>query len=251
MPGIIDTNINQTDPLSSVAGYDAAKTNFDPATHTVAGQVKSIIDTESPLQKQAETRATQRMNQRGLVNTSINTGAGQAAVLDAALPIASQDANIYNKDEQFNVESENKALSQTSQAQSQGAIELGLANRRGELDQELQTLRGTQANTLSAQEAGQAQELETLRGANAENLLNIEANYKNLIQANSSAGQFFSQTSSSISQILEEPNITIADKNTLVQKQIQLLQNGMAVIGGISNLDLNGLLNYEPVTDAA
>lgn len=87
--------------------------------------------------------------------------------------------------------------------------------------------------------------MQQMRGDQSKELANIEAQYKTLMQANDSASRFFSQTSSSISDILKEPNIPVDQKNQLVAKQAQLLQNGMAVIGAISNLNLSHLLTFQ------
>lgn len=86
--------------------------------------------------------------------------------------------------------------------------------------------------------------MQKMRGDQSKELANIEASYKTLMQANDSASRFFSQISSSISDILKEPNIPVEQKGQLVEKQKQLLQNGMSVIGAISNLDLAGLLTF-------
>ena len=60
---------------------------------TVQGQIKDILDPNSPLMKQAETQALQEMNERGLVNSSMAVGAAQDAMIQNALPIAQQDAS--------------------------------------------------------------------------------------------------------------------------------------------------------------
>lgn len=86
--------------------------------------------------------------------------------------------------------------------------------------------------------------MQTLKGDQSKDIAGIEAQYKTLMQANDSASRFFSQVSSSISDILKEPNIPVDQKGQLVEKQKQLLQNGMNVIGAISNLDLSGLLTF-------
>lgn len=66
----------------------------DP-NQTVQGQVKGIIDADSPLMQQASTRAAQQSSARGLLNSSLGVQAGQAALYDAALPMAQQDAGTF------------------------------------------------------------------------------------------------------------------------------------------------------------
>jgi len=69
---------------------------------TVQGQVKNIIADNSALQVQAATRAKQEKNKLGLMNSSMAVQAGQAALYDAAIPIASQDASTFATAGQYN-----------------------------------------------------------------------------------------------------------------------------------------------------
>lgn len=64
---------------------------------TVQGQLNSMLDSDSPLMKRAETQGKQFANQRGLLNSSMAAGASQGAMIDRATPIAQQDAG-YNQD---------------------------------------------------------------------------------------------------------------------------------------------------------
>nr|BDD47833.1 hypothetical protein 6 [Burkholderiaceae bacterium] len=120
-------------------GYDPSQAKgFDynvTGNQTVQDQLQGIIAAESPLMQQAQTRALQDMNQRGLLNSSMAIGAGQSALYDAALPIAQQDAKTFaegeqvkaelnNQIEMFNVNAQNRAL-EFEQAMKQ---EGGLAN---------------------------------------------------------------------------------------------------------------------------
>ena len=65
---------------------------FDPADASVASQLDKFLASDSPLLAAARTRAKQDANRRGLLNSSIAVQAGEAAALDVALPIASQQA---------------------------------------------------------------------------------------------------------------------------------------------------------------
>lgn len=62
---------------------------------TVEGRIKGLTSADSPLMQQAAAKATGQMNAKGLLNSSIAVGAGQDAVMSAALPIAQQDATTY------------------------------------------------------------------------------------------------------------------------------------------------------------
>ena len=262
MAGLVSTNINQDDPLKNVVGYDPEKVTIDPTTDTVQGQIDTIINKDSPLMQTARTGALQSGQKRGLLNSSMTAQAGEQAVINTALPIAEQDASFYNRENEFNASAGNVALGQTATNQTQAAIELEIAEQRKQLQSEgteQEKELATQAGEIEAGRATQAGEIESglisdrtagelqiqgLKGEQAVELANIEGQYRTLIQANDSASSFFAQTSASISEILSQPDITADNKNTLVAKEIELLENGLAVIGGISNIDLNALLTY-------
>jgi len=59
---------------------------------SVASHVGKITAQDSPLMQAAKTEGAKLANRRGLLNTSMASGASQDAVIRAALPIASQDA---------------------------------------------------------------------------------------------------------------------------------------------------------------
>lgn len=86
--------------------------NVDPKTQTVAGQLSSVIASNSPLMQQARTRATQSMNGRGLVNSSMATGAADSAMYDAAMPIAQADASTYANAGKYNADTANQFTAQ-------------------------------------------------------------------------------------------------------------------------------------------
>lgn len=206
-------------------GYEPEKLTIDPKTQTVEGRVGELIKTDSPFITDARTRAAQGMNSRGLINSSMALGEGEKAAYSAALPIATTD--VQNS---LTVAGRNQeAVNQSRQLGAQAENTMGLQELSGE----------------------QAMEQQELRGAQSKELAQIEAQYKQTMQANDSATRFFSQISASIGDILKEPNIGVDQKNQLVQKQIDLLKSGMAVIGGISNLDLAGLLNFGTTTTPA
>ncbi len=89
--------------------YTAKTSDVNKATDTVQGQVDSILAKDNPLMQRARTMATQQMAQRGLVNTSMNAGAGVAAMTDQAAKIGSQDADMYSRRAMFNTDAQNQA----------------------------------------------------------------------------------------------------------------------------------------------
>jgi hypothetical protein len=107
----------------------ASTVNVDPS-QTVEGRISALLKTGSPLQQVARADATEAANARGLVNSSMAVGAGERAVIESALPIASQDASIFanaaqtnaqlgTNVSQFNAGSKNTASAAQFQAQAQ------------------------------------------------------------------------------------------------------------------------------------
>jgi hypothetical protein len=109
--GSAATNYQQFNPVPDLQfqTYNAQMSQIDRPTETVAGQIDSILAKDSPLMQRARTLATQQMAQRGLVNSSMAQGAGVAAMVDRATPIAQQDADTFSKRALFNTEATNQA----------------------------------------------------------------------------------------------------------------------------------------------
>ncbi len=83
-------------------------TRWDVAPNeTVRSQLQQIIAEDSPLMQQARARAMQTANTRGLLNSSMAATAGESALYDAAMPIATQDAATYARSGEFNANTAN------------------------------------------------------------------------------------------------------------------------------------------------
>lgn len=229
-PGLINNAINPEAAATTVQGFDPAKVTLDPAADTVAGRVDQIIKADSPLMQTAATRAKQMMNARGLLNTTMAGQAGEQAVIETALPMAQQDAAASLQTKQFNTGNENQAMQFNA-----GAGNTALLNER----------QGQQAVERQKMVADLEVKLQDVRGTQAKEISALEAQYRGLLQASSSAGSFFSTVSNDISGVLSNADIPIEAKQQLINQQVQLLQSGLAVIGGIAGIDLTDLLVFE------
>lgn len=245
-PTNVGGNINLGNPVTTLTGYNPTTRSITPSTDTVQGQVQGIIAKNSPLMQQARTSAAQTANKRGLVNSSMANQAGEMAVLNAALPIASADAGIYGDAANRNVDAANAAAQYSGTAQNTGALQLVQGNQA--LAQT--AAQGEQARlTQAAGEAGSRQTqiaLQTLRGTQAQDLADTEAAYKTLMQTNDSAGKLFQQQIDSINKILTS-DLTVEAKQAAVDNINQQLKNGLGIIGAISNIPgLKDLLDFGP-----
>lgn len=135
-PSAAATNYAQYNPLPSLQPqtYTAQTREVNAPTETAVGQVNSILAKDSPLMQRARTLATQQMAQRGLVNSSMNQGAGVAAMIDRATPLAQQDAQIYSQRALANMEATNQA----------GMFNAGQTNEMFRFGQELASRYGLQ-----------------------------------------------------------------------------------------------------------
>ena len=429
MAGLISTQISEDDPLSSIQGYDPELSEVNAPTDTVSGQMETLLAKESPYITRARTSAAQYANSRGLLNSSIGAEAGESAAIGAALPIASQDANIFNTTrltnqaaknrgfeftagstnaaagqafagkqalEQIGAQGEQTRLNIGSQAAAetgligirtaaqvqllqqefanqselnvqqfaqqkaqtilQGEIQQGLITTEAQARERLATLQGQIESTLSAQQYQQAlgtaafaeqaqarlatlqnglneqmaqlqanlqagtimqkdyeirsqllaqqqqaqmatmerqallnQQMEQLqanlqtgqimpaefeqqkallqqqfqqtltlqqaqqdfglalqqmKGDQANQLAAVESSYRTLIQTSASASQFFTNMTSNIGAILSDATTSDEQKTAAVTQMTTMLEAGLTVIGGIGNVDLQGLLDF-------
>lgn len=202
MVGLINNAVSsgttKTPPLGSVqqanvTTYDPEKRSIDAAKETVSGQLDSLLKNDSPYLQQAKAGATQTANQRGLVNSSMAAGAGQAAAIGAALPVATSDASVYGTASRDNQSAANTALNfganannsasqfnvgqvnefgtigaqgtQTRQTQAAaGDITARIAALQGEIQTGLIGAQGAQTRMTDAQRAEKEKELAKLQG---------------------------------------------------------------------------------------
>mgnify|MGYP001566513462 CR=1 FL=1 len=172
---------NAVDPNSAgknvfsadTATYDPTLRTVNQENETVSSQLDRILGKDSPLVTRARASSTQAMNSRGLVNTAMAGQAGEAAAIDAALPIAAADANVYgtaarenqtfsNTAGQFNAGAKNTsnlnaaAAGNASLGATQaGNIQSGLIGRQAEEARTTQAAGAAQTSALSTQQAGQ------------------------------------------------------------------------------------------------
>jgi hypothetical protein len=106
---------------TKAAQYTAQEREVQPGTQTAAGQLETILAKDSPLMQRARTQATQDMAKRGLINSSMAAGAGVAAMIDRATPIAQQDAETYS----------NRAVANMGAVNQAGLTNVGEQNKFG------------------------------------------------------------------------------------------------------------------------
>jgi hypothetical protein len=189
---------------------------------TTQGELAGILNKGNALMTQAATQGNQAAAARGLMNSSMGVQAAQQAVIGAAMPIAQSDAAAKNQNSQFNASATNQNNQFNTSAQNQG-----------------NQFNTQQKNAMAQWNAGQQNEatLKAMDVNSREQLANIEANYKKLMQVNSSAENMYSQVMKNINDI--QTNKDIADKSTAINSQLAWLRSGMQMIqnlNGVQNL---------------
>lgn len=303
----------------------STQSNYNPAQisaanwavkpkQTVQGQVQSIIAGNSALMQQAATRANQQSNARGLMNSSIGVGAGQAALYEAAMPIATQDASIEANAGKFNAEASQQATMANQNASNSALQFNATANQdnnqftktnaldRYKTDQATAMERArlnqagsqfTKTNALDRYRADQSAALERdrlkqtvgmdryktdqtaalererlkqttdldryrfdvsqsnefakigIENTTRMELANIEAGYKTLMQTSSGASDLYKQMIVTVSNISASKDMDAGAKRQAIDNQVTMLNNGLAMMGQISNLNLSDFLTFD------
>lgn len=219
MAGLIDEELGLEKGQMPKADLPTASESMTPQM-SVANNVDTLIDKNSPLMQGARTRAAQESNQRGLINSSMGVQAGEMAAYSAALPIAQADAST--------------------------AANFGLKEMSGKQESALAGQSGLINSALTSQKQRGDVALQELRGTQSKQLAEIEAGYKTLIAANDSAGKVYQQTVDAMNKILTDPGLTSEGKTNAMSWQANVLKSGLGIIGAISNIKgLEGLLNFD------
>lgn len=251
---------NATASTATATGYDPSAFNVTK-DQTVQGQLTDLIDKNSPYMQQAQRRALQGMNDRGLLNSSIAVGAGQDAAIQAALPIAATDAGTFNQAMTNTVNAQNAAKNfeagakntaslqnaqlgtQTSLANAEAANTA--ANTAYQAGTQLQ-LAGLQSNTQIALANLDSQTKAALAVLDANTKIQIDQldnQFRTLLQTNQSAANLEQQAMQTIAQISQSTTLDQYGKDNAIQSQVNLLKQGLLSIQNTNPTDAAALAN--------
>jgi len=248
----------------------ATAANAGPATQvqqdqqlgTVAGRTATLIDQNSPLMQRAAAKARIAANNRGLGNSSMAVGAGETAVLDAAVPIANADAASFNGIQQNNMAADNNMkvqnagmLQQTELSNANAANTMEMKNTSDKLQaeqfsaQQENAMATTQAQIDADTSKFNAQQsnaiiINSLDQANKVELAGIQAAYNNDMQASATANGLFSSSMAAIDNIQRDSTMSAAAKQNAINQQVRMLKAGMNMAGSIAQLNLGATLNF-------
>lgn len=119
-----------------------------------------------------------------------------------------------------------------------------LLQQQGVVERQLQEMRGAQAIEQQQLRGSQELQLQGLRGEQAQMLAQIEGTHRELLQTSASASSMYSGIVRNISEAMNNADMDPATKQIAIDRNIDLLDAGLAILSGISGLDLNSLLNF-------
>lgn len=232
-------------------------------------QLAGILNKGGALMQQSATMGNQQAASRGLLNSSMGVQAAQNAMISNAMPLAQSDANLIQNNQQWNAGAENQMNQYNASNVQQGnqwnagatnaqniqnagwQQQANSANQSAEnqnrqwnaANQNDWTKFNAQNQTAMNQwNAGQQNEatLKAMDINSRESLANIEANYKQLMQVNSSAENMYNQVMKNINDI--QTSETVTDKQTAINSQLAWLRQGMSMVQNLNGV--SGLITF-------
>lgn len=214
-----------TPELAKASTYTATPYEVKPQG-LVQERLKGIVAEDSPLIQQAARIDAQKANERGLLSSSMAIGSGREAVIGAAMPIATTDANAINTAAMKTADQQNAA----SQFNAQALTNVGLANQSAANTAKAQQLEGSiqLTNTKMTQDAQlQLAKLDTnTRMA----LAQMDTKTRSLLQTNQSASNAYVQTITNIANIQANEKLSGEAKRSAIDTQMTLLREQLGVL---------------------
>lgn len=245
------TKVNQD--LNANAQVKPATSYMDNAKSTVAGQLSTLLQADSPYIKQAETKAKEQAASRGLLNSSIAAGAGRTAAIESALPIAQQDAAEYNKFSLQQQAAENEQVGVKTEAIVSGEM----SKQKADIAQKTQNIQ----NAFNARITGASEQskvwIEEMAQQHETGMQELEYEQTRLLQEFSTAADkaesVRTQTSSimqnyqiSVENLLTDPDflsLGSAALNNAVNELQKLAKNSIMLVGASSGIDMSSFVN--------
>lgn len=216
--------------MATSTGYQAAPYKVEPQG-LVQHQLKGIVAEDSPLMQQAARISDQKMNDRGLRNSSIAVGAGHQAVIAEAMPIAQADAATYDRAMTNTANQENAARQFGAAADNTVRLSNQAATN--------EALKSQQQGTIALTDRKMTNDAQiALANLDAKTKLQITAmdnNTRSLLQTNQSASNAYVQMITNVNQIQNNKEMGAAAKQTAIDNQLALFRQQMRALGSIDS----------------
>lgn len=231
-------NASNVGPLAAIN----ANGTINPNDSTnAASQIDAITNANSPYMQLASQQGFLSAAQRGLANSSISSGAAEAAAVAAAAPLAEQNAQTAAG-----------GMLQNSQLNTQAnEFNASQANANQQLNAQMQTQQ-TQFNASQAQAAAatnaaaknamtqQTMQLneqinqQYLSGSQSQTLASIQGQFNQLIQQNASAAGMYTSMLNNIGATMANKDIAPQRVADTISAQQSLLASGLSIIDAIN-----------------
>ena len=226
--------------LGTMASINNGNINPNDATNA-ASQLNAITSSNSPYIQLAQQQGMLSAAQRGLQNSSLASGASEAAAVQAAAPLAEQNAQSATAGEL-----------QNSQLQTQASeFNAGQQNANQQLNAQLATqtnqFNASQAQTAAATNAAAVNAInqqitgiigsinqQGLSGNQAQILAGIQGQYSELISQNQTAGAMVQSYMSALSAMMANPQI---DQGRINTESTVLLNNLNSQLGMLNTIN--------------
>lgn len=258
----------ESTPLQNYASYDSTKasqdllTNAQPKTatsyidqakNTVAGQLTSLLSSDSPYIKQAEQKAKEQSASRGLLNTSIAAGAGRRAAIESALPIAQQDAETYNK---FGLQQQ-ATENQLKQVQGEAIVSGELNKQQAAIAQTAQNIQNAFNSRLTGANEQSKAWLTDLQNTHTANMEALKHQQNLALQQQQISAEKAESIRTQASSIMQNYQISVENLmtdpdfldlgstavNNAVNQMQTLARNSIKFLGASSGIDMSAFVD--------
>jgi hypothetical protein len=235
----------------SASNFNAAGLGGGQDSTNAATQLNNITSSNSPAMQLAAQQGYLSAAGRGLGNSSLASGASEAALVAGATPLAQQNAQEAEQAKAQNAQLDTQASefnsAQQTAAQEQQAS-LNTQNSQFNVStqaamQQFNAQNVTTANATTAQAQNSmtqlAQQLtEQLKntytsGQQAQALANVQGQWSSLISSNSAAASLYGQMLSSIGTMMNNQNLTPEQASTGVTALITQMNSALTVMNEI------------------
>lgn len=228
---VLDTTVGDYEATT----YEAVEREIDPATTTVEGRMEGLLSSDSAYMQRAEAKGLALANKRGLLNTSMAVEAAQAASIDAALPIAQQDADVYLRQQLENQAAVNVARSTGAQLQSE-ASRVAASNRAS-----METQRFSEIEATRRQELILATDIQTsnARIAAEQFMADERVNQADRQSFTVAFNEMGRQNDVEIGKIAVNPDLNKQNKIDLIAAQNGSYSANVMLLGDLFGLDIS------------
>jgi hypothetical protein len=206
-----------------------------------ASQLDAITSDNSPYIQQAKQAGMLSAASRGLQNSSLSAGASEAAAVQAAAPLAQQNAQAALAGAEQNAQlatqtSDLNAQQQNANQQLQAQLEEQQTQYNASQAQAAAATNAAAMNAINSQTEQIQGQLNTqfLSGSQAQTLASIQGQYNMLIQQNSSAASLYTSMLNNIGAVAANKDIPADRLTETVNGLKTLATTGLGIIDAIN-----------------